>query len=175
MRLVPTTGTVPVSVNKYLLPGERQVITVRSHPAVLMPSVGAATGGFIAAAVLTGTVSLSGEATLIMWLVWALLAVYALLKTFVWSVGYFVVTSQRMLVAKGVFTRDVAMIPNSRVENLRFSRTTTGRILGYGHFTIAPVGQDPALRKIRFMPYPEQLYLEIMGLLLPRSDNDDDE
>jgi len=36
MRLVPNTDTVPASVNKYLLPHERQVITVHRHPAVLI-------------------------------------------------------------------------------------------------------------------------------------------
>ena len=34
--MVPTTDTVPVSVNRYLLPHERQVITVHQHPAVLI-------------------------------------------------------------------------------------------------------------------------------------------
>ncbi len=36
MRLVPNTDTVPASVNRYLLPHERQVITVHQHPAVLI-------------------------------------------------------------------------------------------------------------------------------------------
>ena len=36
MRLVPGTDTVPNAVNKYLLPHEHQVITVRKHPAVLL-------------------------------------------------------------------------------------------------------------------------------------------
>jgi membrane protein YdbS with pleckstrin-like domain len=165
MRLIPSSDAVPTSVNKYLLPHERQVITVRSHPAVLLGPVGAAFGGFVAAAVLTGIANLSGEAKLIMWLTWALLALYALLKTLVWSVNYFVVTSQRMMVTKGIVTRNVAMIPLDRVVDMRFSRTTAGRILGYGTFILAPVGQDPALRRIRFVPYPEQLYLEVCGLI----------
>jgi len=36
MRLVPDTETVPASVSRYLLPQERQVISVHQHPAVLI-------------------------------------------------------------------------------------------------------------------------------------------
>jgi hypothetical protein len=166
MTLAPTSDMVPLGVNKYLLPHERQVITVRSHPAVLMGPVGAAVGGFIAAIVLSIVANFSGTALLIMWLVWVLLVLYALLKILIWYVSYFVVTSYRMLVVKGVFTRDIVMVPTSIGLNLRFRRTTLGRLLGYGQFTMAPKGQDPALRKVNYLPYPEQLYLEVVGLML---------
>jgi hypothetical protein len=36
MRLAPNTDTVPAAVNRYLLPHERQVISVHQHPAVLI-------------------------------------------------------------------------------------------------------------------------------------------
>jgi len=36
MRLIAAGGTPPMDVNKYLLPHEQQVITVRRHPAVLL-------------------------------------------------------------------------------------------------------------------------------------------
>ena len=39
MRLVPNTDTVPASVNRYLLPNERQVITVHQHPAILIKPI----------------------------------------------------------------------------------------------------------------------------------------
>ena len=39
MRLVPNTDTVPASVNRYLLPHERQVITVHQHPAILIKPI----------------------------------------------------------------------------------------------------------------------------------------
>src|ERR1700691_2698766 len=56
MRLVPNTDTVPTSVNKYLLPHERQVISVHQHPAVLIRPifealVGLAIAGWLASAV----------------------------------------------------------------------------------------------------------------------------
>jgi len=40
-----------------------------------------------------------------------------------------------------------------------------GRILGYGEFIVESAGQDQALSHIKFLPYPEQLYLEVCGLI----------
>lgn len=174
MRLTPSTETVPSSVNRFLLPHERQAISVHPHPAVLLGPLGAAVGGFIAAAVLSGVADLSGEALLIMWLIWALLTLYALLKIYGWLVNYLVVTSLRILVTKGIFARDVAMTPLSQVANLRFRRTTIGRILGYGQFILEAAEQDPAIRKINYIPYPEQIYLEVISLVLPDPDAESD-
>jgi len=39
MRLVPNTDAVPASVNRYLLPHERQVITVHQHTAILIKPI----------------------------------------------------------------------------------------------------------------------------------------
>ena len=48
MRLT-TDRSVPADVNRYLLPEEVQVITLRQHPAVLSMPLGAALGGLLAA------------------------------------------------------------------------------------------------------------------------------
>lgn len=164
---VPSGETAPAGVTRYLLPHESEVIAVRKHLAALLGPTGAEFFGLIAAIVLTARAGLSGEALLIMWLIWVLLAVYASGKIFAWTVNYFVVTSQRLLVTKGIITRDVAMMPLSQASGLRLRRTTIGRILGYGQFILPLTGQDPAMRKINYMPYPEQIYLEISGLIYP--------
>ena len=44
-----------------------------------------------------------------------------------------------------------------------------GRILGYGEFILESAGQDQALNKIDHLPYPEQLYLEVCGLIFKDS------
>ena len=56
MRLVPGTDTVPNAVNKYLLPHEHQVITVRKHPAVLLKPILIVLLGLVIAAVISTTV-----------------------------------------------------------------------------------------------------------------------
>jgi membrane protein YdbS with pleckstrin-like domain len=168
---MPPPGTVgPAAVNRYLLPHEHQVITVRRHPAILIVPSLEALGGLLVAAVLTATI-LHGNSLLvfIIWLAWIALFLNMVWKTISWAVDFFVVTSQRMLLTSGVLTRKVAMMPLSKVTDMSFRRTFAGRLLGYGEFIVESAGQDQALRTVDHIPYPEQLYLEVCGMLFPSS------
>jgi len=172
MRLVPNTDTVPASVNRYLLPHERQVITVHKHPAVLIRPIfevliGLAIAGWLSNSVAHG----NGTVILVIWILWALLLLRLGIKILDWSVDYFVVTSQRFVLATGVITRKVNMMPLSKVTDMSFQRTTLGRILGYGEFILESAGQDQALRVVDHIPYPEQLYLEVCGLIFKDKDD----
>jgi uncharacterized membrane protein YdbT with pleckstrin-like domain len=174
MRLVPSSDTVPTSVNKYLLPHERQVITVRQHPAVLIRRIVEALVGLALAGFLSGTVANGNNyAILVIWGLWAVLLVRLIMKVFEWSVNYFVVTSQRMLLASGIITRKVNMMPLAKVTDMSFQRSTLGLLLGYGQFILESAGQDQALRIVDYLPYPEQLYLEVCGLIFKGKDEDD--
>jgi uncharacterized membrane protein YdbT with pleckstrin-like domain len=175
MRLVPNTDTVPASVNKYLLPHERQVITVHQHPAVLIRPifevlVGLAIAGWLSNSVAHG----NGTVILVIWILWAILLLRLVGKVFEWSENYFVVTSQRMLLASGIITRKVNMMPLNKVTDMSFQRSTMGRILGYGQFILESAGQDQALRIVDHLPYPEQLYLEVCGLIFKDKDESPD-
>jgi membrane protein YdbS with pleckstrin-like domain len=166
MRLVPNTDTVPTSVNKYLLPHERQVITVHQHPAVLIRPifevlVGLAIAGWLSDSIAHG----NGIALLVIWILWVILLLRLAVKAYEWSETYFVVTSQRMLLQTGLVTRKVNMMPLSKVTDMSFQRSSLGRILGYGEFILESAGQDQALRIVDHLPYPEQLYLEVCGLI----------
>ncbi len=176
MRLVPGTDTVPNAVNKYLLPHEHQVITVRKHPAVLLRPIAFTLLGLVIAAVISTTVARhNGDVVGFVWIVWAVLLVWLAYKVWAWSQDYFIVTSRRMLLATGVITRKVAMMPLVKVTDMSFQRSSLGRLLGYGEFILESAGQDQALRRVDHIPYPEQLYLEVCGLIFPgRKDDGDD-
>ncbi len=166
MRLVPNTDTVPASVNKYLLPHERQVITVHRHPAVLIGPifvvlVGLAIAGWLSYAIAHG----NSTVIIVIWIVWGLVLLRLAVKIFEWADTYFVVTSQRMLLQTGLVTKKVNMMPLSKVTDMSFRRSSLGRILGYGEFILESAGQDQALRVVDHLPYPEQLYLEVCGLI----------
>ena len=166
MRLVPNTDTVPASVNKYLLPHERQVITVHQHPAILIRPIfevliGLAIAGWLTVAFAKN----NGVAVLIIWILWGLVFLRLVWKVFEWGETYFVVTSQRFILATGLVTRQVKMMPLAKVTDMTFERSATGRILGYGEFILESAGQNPALERIKHLPYPEQLYLEVCGLI----------
>ena len=174
MRLVPGGDTVPTSINKYLLPNERRVITVRQHPAVLIRPIAEVLVGLALAGFLTDAAAHGNNAViLVIWLLWFAVVVRLLLKVWEWSVNYFVVTSSRMLLAKGIITRKVNMMPLGKVTDMSFQRSTLGRVLGYGEFILESAGQDQALRVVDHLPYPEQLYLEVCGLLFSGKDDDD--
>jgi membrane protein YdbS with pleckstrin-like domain len=174
MRLVPSSDTVPTSVNKYLLPHERQVITVRQHPAVLIRPIAETLVGLALAGWLSNSVAHGNNTViLVIWLLWLILLIRLAGKVFEWSVNYFVVTSQRMLLAQGIITRKVNMMPLTKVTDMSFQRSTLGRILGYGEFILESAGQDQALRVVDHLPYPEQLYLEVCGLIFKGKDEDD--
>ena len=176
MRLVPGTDTVPNAVNKYLLPHEHQVITVRKHPAVLLRPIGVTLLGLVIAAVISTTVARhNADVVGFVWIVWAVLLVWLAYKVWVWSQDYFIVSSRRMLLATGVLTRKVAMMPLVKVTDMSFQRSSLGRLLGYGEFILESAGQDQALRVVDHLPYPEQLYLEVCGLIFPgRKDDGED-
>jgi len=155
----------PAEVDRYLLPLEVRVATVRRHPAVLLVPSAQAIAGLLGAFVLTATL-LRGHGDLLIWIVWGLWAVLMLRLVWEavnWAVDYFVITSERILLTSGVFTRSVAMMPLSKVTDMSFHRTFAGRLLGYGEFVVESAGQDQALRKIDHIPYPEQLYLVVCG------------
>src|SRR5215471_6904086 len=162
IRVVPNE-TVPASVYRHLLPHERQVITVRFHPAVLIGPVAVVLGGLAVAGLLSTTTAARSNGTAMLFKIWN------------WLEDYFVVTSQRLLLATGVWTRTINMMPLSKVTDMRFERSGWGRVLGYGKFVVESAGQEQALQTVDFLPYPEQLYLEVCGLIFKdKGDSSDD-
>jgi uncharacterized membrane protein YdbT with pleckstrin-like domain len=166
MRLVPNTDTVPASVNRYLLPHERQVISVHQHPAILIRPIFEVLIGLVIAGWLSNAAAHgNGTVILVIWILWGLVFLRLLVKVFEWAKTYFVVTSQRFIFATGILTRKVNMMPLAKVTDMQFQRSAMGRILGYGEFVLESAGQDQALSNVDYLPYPEQLYLEVCGLI----------
>jgi uncharacterized membrane protein YdbT with pleckstrin-like domain len=171
------TKNEPAGVDRYLLPREERVATVRRHPAVLLVPSAQAVAGLLVAFVLTATV-LRGHGALLIWIVWGLWAVLMLRLVWEavnWAVDYFVITSERILLTSGVFTRSVAMMPLSKVTDMSFHRTFAGRLLGYGEFVVESAGQDQALRNIDHIPYPEQLYRVVCGRIFKDAAEEEEE
>jgi membrane protein YdbS with pleckstrin-like domain len=172
IRVVPNE-TVPAAVYRILLPHERRVITVRFHPAKLIRPVAEALGGLALAGLISTIAKLNGTVLLVVWLLWLILVLRLLFKIYEWLEDYFVVTSARLLVAKGVFNKTVSMMPLTKVTDMRFERSPIGRLFGFGTFIVESAGQEQALRTIDHLPYPEQLYIEVCGLIFKDSGDDD--
>ena len=159
----PSTDRAAVSVNRYLLPDERSVITVRMHPAALAGPLVLACGGLVAARKLASRSPRSD----IVWGAYLPVPLYFLRRLAAWPVTYLVVTDGRMVLIGGLLRRTAAATPLGQVTGLRLQRTVLGRLLGYGTLVVISPSPRQAFRKVRYLPYPEQLYLEISGLLRP--------
>ena len=173
IRVVPNE-TVPAAVYRVLLPHERRVITVRFHPAILIGPVAVTLGGLAVAGLVSTLLHVSSTVLLVIWLLWLLLVIRLLFKIYQWLEDYFVVTSARLLLATGVFKKTVNMMPLGKVTDMRFERSPTGRLFGFGTFIVESAGQDQALHRIDHLPYPEQLYIEVCGLIFKDPGSGDD-
>ena len=174
MRLAPNTDTVPATVNRYLLPHERQVISVHQHPAVLILPIFEVLVGLAIAGWVSTLTHGNGAVLLVIWILWAVLLLRLLWKVLDWSLNYFVITSQRLLLAQGFLLRKVNMMPLAKVTDMSFQRSAMGQLLGYGEFIVESAGQDQALRNVDYLPYPEQLYLEVCGLIFREKEESPD-
>jgi hypothetical protein len=163
VRLTPKTDTVPASINKYLLPHERQVITVKYHPAIVIPPAATATGGLFAAVAVNPLVKNSPALKLTIWLLAGLLCLRFISACINWSARWFIVTSQRILLVSGALSTRVRNIPLEDIKHMTFRRSRGSRTLGYGAF-ILDTGGSPYII-VDYIPYPEQLYLEVTGLV----------
>ncbi len=163
MRQVSPAASVPASVSRYLLPHERSCITVRIHPATLAGPLILVSGGLVAA----GELTRRSVRPKIVWGAYLPVLLYFLQRVAARQATYFTVTDSRMILVSGFVVRKVAMMPLTRVTDMSFRRSALGRLLGYGEFIIESAGQEQALRTINFLPYPEQLYLQVCGLVFP--------
>jgi uncharacterized membrane protein YdbT with pleckstrin-like domain len=157
----------PRLVNKYLLPTERIVTSVRMHPVAVISPVIVILAGAVVAGFVTGTVQPgSGGSVLVIWVLWAVLAVWQGWKIGTWWRRYFVVTENRLMLITSLLDTDVGMMPLAKVTDMRLHQTTFGHALGYADLIVESAGQDQALSRINFVPYPSQMYQETLSDLL---------
>jgi PH (Pleckstrin Homology) domain-containing protein len=168
MRLISPGANPPADVGRYLLPHEQEVITIRQHPVVLLPWAAAAVGGLLVAIIIGALPHADRPEQLGVWLLTAFLFLEFLLAAGRWAVRYFVVTSQRLLVISGLFHRRTAMWPLTEVRRMTLERSLYSHIGGYGSFVI------DGRTFIDYIPYPEQIYLEICEMIYPHRGSSDD-
>jgi len=156
----------PRDPDEYLLDTERRVIRIRRHWAVLLWDT------FEAAALLAVCVLVSyllppalyiGQN--ILWYVALIVVLRFAYVVMEWWVERLVVTDKRFVMTTGVFTTKVLMMPISKVTDLSYVRTATGRMMGYGTMVVESAGQIQALNRIDYLPRPEEFYDTISELV----------
>jgi uncharacterized membrane protein YdbT with pleckstrin-like domain len=79
-----------------------------------------------------------------------------------WYYDRFILTNKRVMVIDGIISRKVAMLPLTRVTDMKYTQSPLGRVLGYGTFEIESAGQNQALRNVPNLPNPTDLYLQVV-------------
>jgi uncharacterized membrane protein YdbT with pleckstrin-like domain len=155
----------PREIDEYLLPTERRVIRVRMHWAVMANNL-VSTGLFLLLMIVAQ--SYLPESALVDNLTFylALAAVVRFTtQTILWWIERIVITDKRVMLAEGIITHNVGMMPLSKVTDLTFRRTFGGRLMGYGTLIVESAGQIQALNKIKYMPRPEEIYEALSELI----------
>jgi uncharacterized membrane protein YdbT with pleckstrin-like domain len=154
----------PREIDEYLLPTERRVIRVRMHWAVMGKHL-VQTGLFLLLMVVVQTY-FPGVVVDNVTFYLALAAVLRFtLLTVLWWIERIVITDKRVMLAQGIITHKVGMMPLSKVTDLTFERTLDGRMLGYGTIVVESAGQIQALNRITYMPRPEEIYEALSELI----------
>lgn len=155
----------PREIDEYLLPTERRVIRVRKHWSVML---GHLTQTAIVLGILVALQRYLPSSMVVDNLTWYAGLVAVLRLTFfvaMWWVERIVITDKRVMISSGILTHNVGMMPLTKVTDLTFKRTLTGRMMGYGTMIVESAGQIQALNEIEYMPRPEEIYEALTELI----------
>lgn len=156
----------PAEVYRYLLPSEELIITLRRHPSAVFPVVCLLAANVTVFALVAADIIPGSTAVLVILGLLFLLVCYFLYRSVnAWRKTYVVLTSARIIILG--LHRKLTVIPIGEADDMTFVRTLPGRIAGYGSFRIKKPAPGRGPYKIRYLPYPEQLYLEVSGLNFP--------
>jgi hypothetical protein len=161
--MVSRESAAPNLVNKYLLPHEHKIMAVRQHPAMLIQPITAAAGALLAAVgVVKGVHGESGAKAISL-----ALALYLSARAFNfimrWFAQYWVITNERLMITSGFYR---SRVDSYDLEDFRYcalERPISGRLLGYGNIIFNSGRLNDTVSD--FMPYPDQMYLVINGLM----------
>jgi len=103
-----------------------------------------------------------GPLSTIVLLVWLLVMIWVAFRVADWYFDRFILTNKRIMAVSGMFTRTVGMMPLLRVTDMKYEQSAMGRMFHYGNFVLESAGQDQALREVKHLPNPNELYLRIV-------------
>ncbi len=159
----------PREIDEYLLPTERRVIRVRQHWAVMVNPLTQTALFLLVLVIGQQLLTRNGGGNVIADNVAFYLGLVAVLRftvlTILWWIERIVITDKRVMLAQGIITHNVGMMPLSKVTDLTFQRSLGGRLFGYGTLVVESAGQIQALNRIDYMPRPEEIYEALSELV----------
>lgn len=163
-RVLPLEDEPSSLVARYLFPTERYRGEWKRHWIHLSTPLLIGTAATFALGYLSGFLARQDvrgltTAAVIVW--------FAVMGWVAWQVGdwyfdRFILTNKRVMVVNGIITRKVGMMPLLRVTDMKYEQSPLGRMLNYGTFVLESAGQDQALREVKHLPNPNELYLRVV-------------
>ncbi|MGH8792942.1 MAG: PH domain-containing protein [Stackebrandtia sp.] len=148
---------------RYLFPTEKYRGEWRRHWIHLMPVIVVGVLATFVGGYLIGLLGKGGLETAVtgVLVAYILILVWAAWRVADWYFDRFILTNKRVMVINGIITRKVAMMPLLRVTDMKYEQSPLGRMMNYGSFVMESAGQDQALREVKHLPDPNELYLQI--------------
>ena len=163
-RVLPLEDEPTTLVSRYLFPTERYRGEWKRHWIHLSGPLGIGAGATLLLGYLAGFLTrqnIDGLVTAAV-LIWLAVIGWVAWKVFDWYFDRFILTNKRVMVVNGIITRKVAMMPLLRVTDMKYEQSALGRLLSYGTFVLESAGQDQALREVKHLPNPNELYLRVV-------------
>ncbi|WP_418275229.1 PH domain-containing protein [Isoptericola jiangsuensis] len=158
---------------KNLTDGERVVMELREHPKALVWPIVVLIAVLITA-VVAGMLIPEGPGR---WVAWVVLAVVAVVWVFVpwlrWRSTSFSVTTQRIAMRSGVFTRIGRDIPLYRINDVSMEMGLIDRMFGCGTLVVSDATEKAGM-KLPDVPDVESVHRELQELLFRADDGSDD-
>ncbi|BCB80081.1 hypothetical protein GCM10022251_07410 [Phytohabitans flavus] len=163
-RVLPLEDEPSSLVARYLFPTERYRGEWKRHwihltTPLLIGTVATFALGYLSGFLARQDVNGLTTAAVILW--------FAVMGWVTWQIGdwyfdRFILTNKRVMVVNGIVTRKVGMMPLLRVTDMKYEQSPLGRLLNYGTFVLESAGQDQALREVKHLPNPNELYLRVV-------------
>jgi uncharacterized membrane protein YdbT with pleckstrin-like domain len=155
----------PREIDEYLLPTERRVVRVHQHWSVMLNDMIQSSLALGLVVALQRYLPSSMVIDNLTWYAGLVVVVRLTILVALWWVERIVITDKRVMISQGILTHNIGMMPLTKVTDLTFRRTFTGRLMGYGTMVIESAGQIQALNEIDFMPQPEEIYEALTELI----------
>ena len=156
-------------LKRYLLADENVLIAQRQHWTALWKPIAIGVAGLFVVVTLNYFLPPSMLTDLLWWALLAL-AIWNALRWFEWRRNWMVATNKRVMVNHGLVNQGVAMFSLGRVPDLTYSRSTLGRLLGYGELKRESTGDGQTLHKLRFVEHPHATYTTICAAIFDLQD-----
>jgi uncharacterized membrane protein YdbT with pleckstrin-like domain len=148
--------------------GEETLTVTRQHWSMVAPALAAI--GVLAAVALVviflipghiGQIDFAGVRGMVAFAVVVVALLFASVRYLAWRCTTYVLTSRRIILERGVLSRNLESIALDRIQNTIIHRPLGDRVIGAGDIEIESAGRDGTERLHR-VPHCERFYAELL-------------